>query len=49
MVFFVVEDKQMTEEADMLMWMNIVVEWKGMLGEGAVVWKTVLWKLYKVY
>ena len=36
MVFFVVEDEQVTEEADMLMW--IVVEGKGMLAEGTVVW-----------
>ena len=38
MVVFVVEDEQVTEEADVLMWMNIVVEWIGMLAEGTVVW-----------
>ena len=39
MVFFVVEDEQETEEADVLMWIcNIVVEWKDMQAEGTVVW-----------
>ena len=28
------EDEQVTEEADV----NIVVEWKGMLADGTVVW-----------
>ena len=36
MVFFVVEHEQVTEDADMLMW--LVVEWKAMLAEGTVVW-----------
>ena len=34
MEFFVVEDEQVIEEADV----NIVVEWKGILAEGTVVW-----------
>ena len=36
-MFFVVEDEQVTEEADML-YVNIVVGWKGVLAEGIVVW-----------
>ena len=33
MVFFVVEDEQVIEEADVLR-----VEWKGILAEGTVLW-----------
>ena len=36
MMFFVVEDEQVIEEADVLM--HIVVEWKGILAEGTVGW-----------
>ena len=36
MVFFVVEDEQVTESRYANV--NIVVEWKGMLAKGTVVW-----------
>ena len=36
-MFVIVEDEQVTEETDALIFVNIVAEWKGMLAEGTVV------------